>query len=117
MVYFIETMGDMDSLATMAQDFNRVTFQFFFDANAEIEVNLHEIFPVPEGSSLTINQALSSMMEVNIGSTSPSGSRTSLQSIDINASGGTSSDASGNIQVTGSGWGEFECKMSCTDTV
>ena len=45
--FFIETLGDLDAFKYMVRNFNRVTIQLFFDANAEIDINLSALFPVP----------------------------------------------------------------------
>lgn len=70
--FFIETLGDLDAFKYMVRDFNRVTIQMFFDANAEIDINLSELFPVPEGANIALSIAISSLLEINFGKTVPS---------------------------------------------
>ena len=50
--FFIETLGDINAFHHMMQNFKRVTIRLFFDASAEIELDLSELFPVPRGANL-----------------------------------------------------------------
>lgn len=68
---FIETLGDLDAFKHMVRNFNRVTIQLFFDAVAEIDINLSALFPVPEGANILLSIAMSSLLEINLGNTAP----------------------------------------------
>ena len=57
----------------LVQNFNRVTFQFFGDAQATISLDLSKLFPVPDGAKLELSKAISTMLEINIGNTNPLG--------------------------------------------
>ena len=70
-VSFIETLGDLDGFKEEVRNFDRVTMQLFFDAKAEMEVDLSKLFPVPEGASLTISQSVSSLLEINFADSPP----------------------------------------------
>lgn len=61
------------------ENFNRVTFQLYGNAVAEVSLDLSKLFPVPEGATVKLSQSVSSMLEVNIGNTAPS----ALRSIDV----------------------------------
>lgn len=69
--FFIETLGDINAFHHMVQNFKRVTIRLFFDAKAEIELDLSELFPVPKGANLKFTLAVSSLLEINLGSTVP----------------------------------------------
>lgn len=69
---FIETLGDLDAFKYMVRNFNRVTVQLFFDADAEIDINLSALFPVPEDANIVLSIAMSNLLEINFGNTAPS---------------------------------------------
>lgn len=70
--FFIETLGDLDAFMYMVRNFNRVTIQLFFDADAEIDIDLSALFPVPEDANIALKIAISSLLEINIANTAPS---------------------------------------------
>lgn len=67
--FFIETFGDLDAFMYLVRNFNRVTIQLFFDAVAEIEIELSALFPVPEDVNIALSIAMSSLLEINFGNT------------------------------------------------
>ena len=59
--------GHLGNLGELARNLDRLQFQLFFDAQAEISINLGELFPLPGNFTLTFFEgSLSSLLDVQI---------------------------------------------------
>ena len=105
-------MGDIDALKNLVLDFDRVHYQQFLDAKAEIKVDLSALFPMPKESSITLSRSISSMLEISLANLikrTDSNSVAANYGFDVGAvgiPGSTTVGSSGKLEVRGSGAGK-----------